>query len=238
MATDTQERKHSAPYISWKTFIAFLANIQGKVPTQVDPSVLRNMSGTARSQLISALRFLDLIELDGTRKDSLQELADSYNSERWKPVLKGLIDRAYGRIINGINISSATPAMLRDRFRNNGGVDGGTIDSAMRFYLSALKEADIPFSQHLTIRQRAPRGNGTRKRASGKVSEPGSAGEDSREFEIPEDTFAVPFEVLGLNGLAYLPDDVSEEQWDAISQYVRMVIGFRLKARPKQAAKA
>ena len=90
-----EEKRPPVPYISWKTFIAFVANMRNKVPIQIDSSVLQSMSGTARSQLLSALRFLDLIETDGTVKDSLHELADSYNTENWKPELRKLISHAY-----------------------------------------------------------------------------------------------------------------------------------------------
>lgn len=117
--------------------------------------------------------------------------------------------------------------------RNNGGVDGGTVELAIRFYLSALKEADVKFSEHLIVRQRAPKGSGTRKRASGKAAD---AREDD-EIELPEGTFEVSFSVLGLPGSAYLSEDLLPEQWDAISAYVKMVLGYRQQAqKPKASA--
>lgn len=239
MDNDTQEKKQPVPYISWKTFTSFISNIHGKLPAQIDPTVLRNMSGTAQSQLLSALRFLDLIDADGTTKDSLKKLADSYDGERWKPELRNLISHAYGRVINGLNIATATPGMLRERFRTNGNVEGGTIDSALRFYLNALNEADIPFSPHLVLRQRAPRGSGTRRRgAAVKRKDDLAEEENDAESRIPEGTFEVPFGVLGIEGRAYLPDDISAERWDAISEYVKMVIGYRQKAQAKPKASA
>ncbi len=231
MANDAQEKKLSTPYISWKTFTSFIGNIRGQVPAQIDPSVLRTMSGTARSQLTSALRFLDLVETDATTKDSLRKLADSYNTDQWKPQLQDLIAHAYQRVVNDLKLESATPAMLRERFRSNGGVEGGTIDSAVRFYLSALKEAEIPFSSHLVLRQRAPRGAGTRQRSVASKPAQRKEADDGAGFEPQEGTFQIPFAVLGLDGSVFLPEDVSKEQWAAISQYVDMVIGLRLKAQ-------
>ena len=234
MANDTQEKRAPAPYIAWKTFTSFIASIHGKVPAQIDPSILRNMSGTARSQLLSALKFLELVDTDGITKDSLKKLADVYNGEQWKPALAEFLRHSYKKVIGDLNLESATPAMLRERFRINGGVDGGTVDQALRFYLSALKEADVKFSDHLVVRQRAPKGSGTRKRASAKASD---ATEDDTEIELPEGTFEVPFSVLGLPGSAYLPEDLLPEQWDAISAYVKMVLGFRQQAqKPKASA--
>jgi len=228
MASEAQEKKQPVPYISWKTFTGFLASIHGKVPAQIDASILRNMSGTARSQLLSALKFLELIDADGTTKDSLKKLADIYATEQWKPALSDFLANAYRRIAGDLNLQTATPAMLRERFRSNGGVDGGTVDNALRFYLSALKEAGVPFSDHLVVRQRAPKGSSTRRRATTRLPD---AREGGDEIEVPEGTFEISFSVLGLPGRAHLPEDLATEQWDAISQYVKMVIGFRKKAQ-------
>jgi len=57
--------------------------------------------------------------------------------------------------------------------------------------------------------------------------------DNNGEIEVPECTFEIPFGVIGVLGSAYLPEDVSPEQWDAISQYVKMVIGYRQKAQAK-----
>jgi hypothetical protein len=231
MASDEQGKKAPTPYIAWKTFIAFIASIHGKVPAQVDASILRNMSGTHRSQLLSALKFLNLIDADGIAQDNLKKLADIYNTEQWKPALAQFLGHAYKHVVTDLNLDSATPAMLRDRFKSNGGVDGGTVDSALRFYLSGLKEAEVKFSDHLNIRQRAPKGNGTRRRA---VKTALSDEHDNGDgFEPPEGTFEIPFAVLGVDGSVFLPEDVSQDRWSAISQYVDMVIGLRSKAQAK-----
>lgn len=225
-----KEKRPPAPYISWKTFMSFIENMRGKVPIQIDSSVLQSMSGTARSQLLSALRFLDLIESDGTVKDSLHQLADSYNTENWKPELQKFISHAYGKIIGDLKLTAATPAMVRDRFKNFGGVEGGTVNSALRFYLSALNEADVPYSPHLVVRQRAPRGSAMRKRITLKAT---TGEEEDEEFEIPEDTFEISLNILGVGGKLLLPEDLVPEQWEAISAYVKMVIGLRQRTQGK-----
>jgi hypothetical protein len=233
MVNDTQDKKHPVPYIAWKTFTAFIASIHGKVPAQVDASILRTMSGTARSQLLSALKFLDLIDADGITQDSLKKLADIYNTEQWKAGLATFLTHSYKRVVTDLDLTSATPAMLRERFRNNGGVDGSTVDSALRFYLSGLKEADVKFSDHLNIRQRAPKGStGNGRRRTIAKATMGERDENDG-FGAPEGTFEIPFTVLGLDGSVFLPEDVSQERWAAISQYVDMVIGLRLKAQAR-----
>lgn len=231
MESEGSEKKQPAPYISWKTFTAFIGNMRGRLPVQIDASVLPSMSGTARSHLLSALRFLELIDTDGTVKDSLRELTDAYNTESWKPQLRKMISSAYGRVLGDLDVATATPAMLRDRFKNFGNVQSGTIDLALRFYVSAIKEAEIPYSPHLIVRQRAPRNSSVRKRAIQKSSEPQ---EEAEEFEIPDGTFEVSLAMLGVGGKLLLPEDLSLNQWDAISDFVKTVIDLRQRAQRKE----
>jgi hypothetical protein len=100
--------------------------------------------------------------------------------------------------------------------------------------LSGLKEAEVKFSDHLNIRQRAPKGNGTRVRRN--TTKGGSIADDGDEPEVLDGTFEVGLNVLGLTGRVYLPEDVTEDQWDAIAGYVKMVIGFRQQAQKPKAS--
>jgi len=229
MENEAKPKNPPMPYIPFKTFTSFLANMKGKLPDQIDNSVLMNMSGTARSQLLSALKSLNLISAEGAVKDGLRQLSDAYNTPKWKEVLAVFLKQAYAGVIGDLNIASATPSMVRDRFKNFGGVEGGTVDSAIRFYIGGLKEAEVPFSPHIVIR--APRttpASGSRKRnASRLFQEEPDVGEDP-----PAGTFRVSFDLLGLIGAAaFLPDDIDEKQWGAASEYVSMVIGLRQRAR-------
>ncbi len=49
MENGAKEKKSAVPYIPFKTFTSFLANMKGKLPDQIDASVLLNMSGTAEA---------------------------------------------------------------------------------------------------------------------------------------------------------------------------------------------
>ena len=229
MGNGTKEKRPSVPYISWKTFRSFLDSMKGKLPAQIDASVLPKMSGTARSQLLSALKFLGLIASDGTVQDTLKKLSEVHNTPKWKEGLAAFLIEAYREVIGNLNIVETTPAMLRERFKNFGGVEGGTIDLAIRFYISGLKEAEVPFSPHLVTR--APRTSapsGSRKRNASRPShEEPDVGEDP-----PAGTFRVSFDLLGLVGAAaFLPDDIDSKQWEAVSQYVATVIGLRQRVR-------
>jgi hypothetical protein len=229
MENETKTKTPPMPYIPFRTFISFLANMKGKLPDQIDNSVLMNMSGTARSQLLSALKSLKLISDEGTVRDGLRQLSDAYNTPKWKEALAAFLKQAYAGVIGDLNIVSATPSMVRDRFKNFGGVEGGTVDSAIRFYIGGLKEAEVPFSPHIVIRAPRPTSaSGGRKRTASRLSqEEPDVGEDPAEG-----TFRISFDLLGLTGAAaFLPDDIDNKQWEAVSEYVATVIGLRQRAR-------
>lgn len=232
METENNRKRPPVPYIPFKTFLSFLANTKGKLPDKIDPSVLMNMSGTARSQLLSALKSLALIAAEGIVQDSLRQLSEAYDTPEWKNVLAAFLQNAYADVIGELNVATATPAMVRDRFKNFGGVEGGTVENAIRFYISALKEADLPYSPYLVVRQRAPRGSNNssaRKRVSRKAAEQ----EEEEEIDIADDLFPVSLGILGIGGHLRLPTDLSLDQWEAVNEYVKTVINLRERAQNK-----
>lgn len=231
MESGNGQKRPAVPYIPFKTFTSFLANMKGKLPDQIDNSVLTNMSGTARSQLLSALKSLDLVTPEGTVKDSLRKLSDFYSTPQWQEVLGAFLRTAYSDVVGELNVATATPAMLRDRFKNLGGVDGGTVDNAIRFYINALKEAEIPYSPHLVVRQRAPRGSSSRRRTVAPKVGATREEEEGEDFDIPDGTFEISLAMLGVSGKLYLPEDLSPDQWSAISDFVKTVINLRQRAQ-------
>ena len=139
----------------WKTFTAFIASVTVRCLLLI-PAFSKHVEHCPY-HFYPRQNSSKLIDADGTTQDSLKKLADAYNGEQWKPALAIFLCHSYGKVVGDLNLETATPAMLRQRFQNNGSVEGGTIDMALRFYLSALKEADVKFSDHLVVRQRAER---------------------------------------------------------------------------------
>lgn len=236
MSSDTKEKRQPVPYISFKTFISFVESIHGKVPIQIDASILRHLSGTARSQLLSALKFLGLVNTDGIVEDSLKRLADAYNGPEWKTALSAVIMGAYGPVLAELDLKGATPGLLRDRFRTNGGVDGGTVDSALRFFVSALQQAGIEFSPHLIVRQRAPRGSGVARKRTGATTGARSADDTgyddaNAEAQEKEGMFKIPLAAVALEGTIILPDGISGHQWETINEFVKTVIALRQRTQ-------
>ena len=118
------------------------------VPAQIDASVLKSLSGTARSQLLSALRFMHLIDGDGIPSEGLKKLADAVSTPEWSTKLAEFLTEAYKPIIKGLDLKTATPKMLAESFKKFGGVEGGTVELALRFFLIGMKEAGVELSPY------------------------------------------------------------------------------------------
>src|ERR1700736_3709190 len=142
------------------------------IPAVIDSDLTQTMSGGTASALMSALRFLGLVDQSGTPQDSLRKLVAAYDTDRWKDVFGDLVDRAYATIIGDLDLTTATRSMLDDRFRNNSKVAGQVLDKATRFYLGALEKMQRPISPHFKVRK--VRAVAARKpsRAAGKPAHP------------------------------------------------------------------
>jgi hypothetical protein len=123
------------------------------IPVVIDSNLTQTMSGGTASALMSALRFLGLVDQSGTPQDSLRKLVAAYHTDRWKDVFGDLVDRAYAGIIGDLDLTTATRSMLDDRFRKNSKAAGQVLDKAARFYLGALEKMQRPISPHFKVRK-------------------------------------------------------------------------------------
>ena len=91
MVTD-RNKKRSPPYVSYRSFLTLLEELQRGVPAVIDRSYWGDkFSGSTGTQLMSALRFLNLVDANGSayqpieRTGKRQRAAKSRNSEEDKP---------------------------------------------------------------------------------------------------------------------------------------------------------
>ena len=79
----------SAAYVSFTSFENFVKGLkETAVPPVIDGSILTNMSGSAASQIKTALRFLVLTQVTGDKDHVTQRLRDLVeahgNDDEWK----------------------------------------------------------------------------------------------------------------------------------------------------------
>lgn len=161
------------PYLAWETFANFLSRLKTTtIPNQIDGTVLpHTLSGSSRAQLISALRFLDLISADGTVTDKLRKLVQTYDTEKWRDESLPLLMDPYDDIINGLEIDSATPKQLDERF-DQIGLPLSMRQKCIRFYLAAIRSAGAMISPYLLQRRkRTNSGKSAPRRRKDKAAE-------------------------------------------------------------------
>jgi len=183
MSTDGEKRPGPA-YVAFPSMKTLLQQLKEHgVPSQIDRSVLGSFSGATQTQLVTALRFLRLITANNTPTPAMRTLVDAVGTDGWAEALKKVM-AAYIDILGDIDLTAATPQQVEGTFRD-AGLDGSTVDKAMRFFLAGVKEANIPHSPHLGRRRRAsgPR----RERIVRRIAESGSNNSVVNDHDVDDD---------------------------------------------------
>jgi hypothetical protein len=160
-----EKEQKASVYVGWTTFKNCVMDALAKsMPNVIDKSVFSGQAGGVQSQLMAAVKFLDLIDEKGTPKKALEDLAVSDGPAR-KQVLARILKTRYAAVF-AVGLDKATPKQLSDAMATAYGVGGDTLEKSVRFFLAAAKYAEIPVSPHLqknvtTALRRRP--NGSRK---------------------------------------------------------------------------
>lgn len=168
MATETG---FVAPYVPFSTFETGLNKLAalGGIPPKIDHSVFQQMGGVQKGQVISAFKFLGLIDSDGVPSPLLSEFA--LNKEKRPEALRTIIKQHYPNITEkdlGTMSQGQLDVKLADKAYN---VSGGTKQKARSFLLKAAEFSGIPLSKLLTSKgPRGPRKGG--KRAANRMERP------------------------------------------------------------------
>jgi hypothetical protein len=136
------------PYISFKTLTNLIERMEQKPPPpRIDRSYLIGMSGGYQSQVLAALRWLDLVGDDGELRPTLIKLVQEPYSRT--QTIAGLLEDRYGPVV-ALGKTNATQGQLEEAFRAYG-LSGSTVRKAIAFYLHAADYAGLPVSPHFRI---------------------------------------------------------------------------------------
>ena len=138
------------PYTAFASFKSALAVLKEHViPNRIDRSIWGNkFSGSVATQILTAFRFLGLIDQDGVPQPKLRKLVKSLNEDEWKGELDAVIRDGYSPIFS-LDLEKATANEFAEKFRTSYGAEGETGRKCMTFFLHAAKEADVPVSAYL-----------------------------------------------------------------------------------------
>ncbi len=143
MANDSNASR-VAVYLPYATLLTGIETLEVGLPAKLHKSVWRSQSGGVQAQLLSAFKFLRLIDDEGAVHDRLKQLVQE--KENRDARLREVIGAAYPTI-GPLAASNASQKDFEDAMREYG-VAGTTLDKAIRFYLQAAERLGLPVSPH------------------------------------------------------------------------------------------
>jgi hypothetical protein len=183
------------PYVPYATFRNFSDGLHKSPPTEIDRrGMMGKLSGTQQTQLLSALKFLHLINENYQVSPLYLRFIRADSKEKQK-VLKEILEGGYPLLFDsssGFDLGAAAESTFIKKFSEMG-VDGGMSRKCQTFFLRAAQEAGVPISPYIqSPKTRSKPGRATRRPRGGgksKSEEPNGKEEVEKrrgEVETPQ----------------------------------------------------
>jgi hypothetical protein len=181
-------RQRLPPYVSYRTFQNFLEGLQHGVPARIDRSYWSDrLSGSTGTQLMSALRFLRLIDANNVPTSQLKSLAQASGDQRTE-TLKQVANEAFSFLTQGtLDLQSSTYAQLQEAFDNTFELTDGVSRKCVKFFVEMANAAGIPLSPFISKRLRAVRSSSGTKIVPKKIE-----ARANRKVVVPQEE--IPFQ--------------------------------------------
>ena len=143
-----QERQAALPpYVPYRTFQTFLEYMQDGIPARIDRSVWGSrFSGSSGTQLMTALKSLQLVDASGHPEPVLEQLVFA-EGERRRALLRGLLEDYYKPVFR-LDLARATRNQFHEAFRSFGAREG-VLTKCEAFFIQAALAAGIQLSQYI-----------------------------------------------------------------------------------------
>ncbi len=183
-----EKRKRLPPYVSYRTFYNFLERLQQHIPSRIDRSYWGDLlSGSTGTQLMAALRFLNLVDINGKPTELLKPLVESRGEARTR-LLYELTNDAFDFVCQGsLDLQSATYAQLQEVFHHTFQLTEDVSRKCVKFFIAIARDAQIPISPFILKRTRSTHSTTGIKAGSKKVAE-----RTSRNAVIPQAQDEIP----------------------------------------------
>lgn len=148
-------RKRLPPYVSYRTFLNFIERLEGEIPARIDRSYWSDrLAGSTGTQLMGALRFLNLIDHDGVPTSQLRQLVPAKGEKRAE-LLRQIATESYNFVLGGsFDFHLATYAQLEEVFHRNFELADDVNRKCIKFFVALASDAGIPLSTFITKRVR------------------------------------------------------------------------------------
>jgi len=164
-------RKSLPPYVSYRTFRNFVDGLQLGIPARIDRSYWGDRySGSTGTQLMTALRFLGLIDSNGIPTTRLRQLVSAKGAQR-SEILKQIAYTSFDFLSERIlDPQVATYSQLEEAFYNTYQVTGDVARKCIKFFVSLESDAGVPLSTFIMKKSRTIHADNIRKRTAKKTS--------------------------------------------------------------------
>ena len=163
-------RKSLPPYVSYRTFRNFVDGLQLGIPARVDRSYWGDRySGSTGTQLMTALRFLGLIDGNSIPTTRLRQLVSAKGAQR-SEILKQIAYISFDFLSERIlDPQVATYAQLEEAFYNTYQVTGDVARKCIKFFVSLESDAGVPLSTFIMKRSKTIHADSVRRRTAKKM---------------------------------------------------------------------
>lgn len=146
-----RNKKRSPPYVSYRSFLTLIEELQRGLPARLDRSYWGNkFSGSTGTQLMSALRFLNLVDSEGKPTGQLKELVESRGPARTESLRK-IIQQSFGFLENNtFESDNATYSQLEEVFKISYQVDRDVARKCIKFFVELANGSGLSLSPFIT----------------------------------------------------------------------------------------
>jgi hypothetical protein len=219
-------KKLLPPYVSYRTFLNFIDGLQQTIPARIDRSYWgERHSGSTGTQLVSALRFLDMIDISGFPTAKLRNVVASKGNQRTE-ILKQITLESYSFFFNQADPQTATYSQLEEAFHDNYQLASDVARKCIKFFIGLADDGGMKLSPFVTKKTRSARPAAIGKK-SAKVL-------DKKEgTEIPQQARQIP-NGIGLDRLLIdkfpgfepsWPDEVKLKWFSAFDELLKRTGG-------------
>jgi hypothetical protein len=223
----SSSKKLLPPYVSYRTFLNFLDGLSQTIPARIDRSYWGDrLSGSTGTQLISAMRFLDLIDVSGFPTLKLRQLVGSKGSQR-TDILKQVTRESYSFFFKSqTDPNAVTYSQLEECFHENYQVASDVARKCIKFFISLSDDGGMKLSPFVTNKTRSAKPQGGTKKQP-------KVGDKKTGTEIPQQPAGIP-NGIGLDKLLIdkfpgfdpsWPDDVKVKWFAAFDQLLKRTGG-------------
>ena len=228
MASQT-DKQDPPPYTSYVSFSNFIKTLkENGVPARIDRSVMDGMSGSQQSAMLTACKWLGLVDKEGMPTTKLHNLVDA-DDTKYSTELRQVLDDSYNFLKDpSVNLLKVTGGQFEELFREKFGITGSTVVKSIAFFLAAAKAADIKVSPHIKPPKVASKPAGSKRSTRSRHDADNDDDGEEDEPEKPktrEGMMKITVPLAGMQeGEIWLPDSLTPDQWDYAVGMAKLIL--------------